>query len=775
MTRTDSSAPAVIPWARRGDAAKLALLDLDGVIVHVDRHWRDYCLERGGDPAACGVGVSYLQVCERAAGDPVAAGVAAAIRVAVRGERPAVKRHRLASDGENGAEWFDVLVTPRFDDAGTCLGAAVVVVPVPTDVTLPTQLTTSTAPELGTPDMLAVLDIVGEGVVVLDARTLRRLYVNRADLDRIGYTRPELRHVPLGAPATPEDGVRLHRSIRKVIAGRAHEASIDINVRHRSGTVVPVEIRVTYRPSSTSRGHGLVVLVSRDLRERLVATERLRRNEESFRAAFDQLPIGMAVCRLLPDGGRVIALANPALGRILGVPSAELAGRDLRDFTPAADEDLDRAAVHAMYVGKRQQWSRRKRYVRPDGSQVWTDASASLVEFPAIGGVTTLAHFVDVTRTRELEIARVRRAALASLAADVSALVLGGATTQEVHHIVVRAVPGVFDAVGCALLDLGRGRRRPVLSAAWGSDAGGSGLSRPQLTVLSSVGTSEAFADDQPFGGPAAVVRFPQEGEDGLLLVRRASGAEYFTPSDLELLAELADRISTAVQLGLARQGQHRVTRLEERQRIARDLHDTVIQDLIAVGMRLDSEVDRQPDAGRDERCREIVTQLDDVVQQLREAVFTLGGRPRGEGLELSLQRSMSESARVVGFTPTLRVSGPVQDVAPAVAGEVLAVLREALSNIARHARATSATVRVTVRNNGLTLTIEDDGVGIREAALTHDRQGNGLANISERAQELGGASTVSARPQGGTRLRWHVPLHRGHPVVGRLAAPPSA
>jgi signal transduction histidine kinase len=247
-----------------------------------------------------------------------------------------------------------------------------------------------------------------------------------------------------------------------------------------------------------------------------------------------------------------------------------------------------------------------------------------------------------------------------------------------------------------------------------------------------------------------------------LLLVVREAGGEHFTPSDLELLAGVGERISTAVQLGLARQGQQLLARLEERQRIARDLHDTVIQDLIALGMRLDAELDGDEDEARRESHRQIVAGLDEVVHQLRESVFALGSRRTGEDLRSSLRRSMAEAARVLGFAPALRISGPVDEVGSTVGAEVQAVLREALSNIARHARAHSATVRIVVRGGRLTLTVDDDGIGVDAPGGSVRGRGNGLANIRERARDLGGETTVSPRVPTGTRLRWQVPLHGG-------------
>ncbi|MGZ4625276.1 MAG: PAS domain-containing sensor histidine kinase [Kineosporiaceae bacterium] len=736
---------------------EVALLDRSGVIVEVDRGWRDYCRAHGGDLRRCGPGASYLDICDAAEDDEAARSVATAIRTALRGDLPAVRRVRVACPGPEVTEWFDILVTSRFDDAGGFLGVAVIIVPVAPGVAVGgADNTKATASPDHLPlDLVDLLDALDYRIVVLDAASLRRVYVNRAVLDRTGYTATQLASLPVGATVVPDDTARFQEAVRSVVDGLLREVSVDVRERSRNGAAVPVEARFMHRPSPDG-GPGYVVIVSRDLRERSAAEERLRISEESFRAAFEQAPIGMAIRTLHPDGRRVIARANAAMGEILGVPAAALAGRDMTEFTDPGDEAQDRATARRMLDGtQRSVFARRKRYRRADGSRVWVEMSAFLVDFPAVAGVTTLAVVVDVTRTRELEIERTRRAALAALAADIAATVLAGGSSDDVHAEVVRAVPAAFDAVGCALLLLGPDSRGVTVSAAHGR-AGwcGRGPSRAQAEALQSIQSTTTFARRTLTPGPALVVRFPHDGDEGLLLVTRSPDADDFSAGDLELLSGLGHRIGVAVELGMAQQGQAQLARLEERQRIARDLHDTVIQDLIAIGMQIDAAEQVAP--GEDDpRAREIVEQLETVVRRLRESVFAFSGPRSGSDVRTSLVESISDASRVLGHVPTLQISGPL-DEAPAIVGaELHAVLREALSNVARHAHATATWVRVAVDDGSLTLTVEDDGVGIAPGA----ERGTGLVDIRERARDLGGDSDVEDREGGGTRLRWTVPL----------------
>ena len=762
-----------VPRPRAAPTVEVALLDRSGVIVEVDRGWRDYCRTHGGDLRGCGVGVSYLEVCDAAGDDEAARAVATAIRTALGGDLPALRRVRVACRGPEITEWFDILVTSRFDDAGGFMGAAVVLLPVPLGVAElgGAEATLTASPGHLPLDLVDLLDATGDGVVVLDAALQRRIYVNRAVLDRTGYTATQLASLPVGATVVPDDRARFREAVRSVVDGRLPGVSVDVRVRGRHGAVLPVEARVTHR-SSPGGGPGYVIIVSRDLRERFAAEERIRVSEESFRAAFEQAPIGMAIRTLHPDGRRVIARANAAMGEILGVPAAALVGRDLTEFTDPADEAQDRATARRMLAGtQRSVLSRRKRYRRADGSHVWVDLSAFLVDFPAVAGVTTLAQAVDVTRTRELEIERTRRTALAALAADITATVLAGGSSDDVHTEVVRAVPAAFDAVGCALLLLAPDSLGVTVSAADGRPGWrGRGPSRVQAEALQSIESTTTFPRGTLVPGPALVVRFPHDGEEGILLVTRSPDGDDFSAGDLELLSGLADRIAVAVQLGMAEQGLAQLARLEERQRIARDLHDTVIQDLIAIGMQIDAAEQIVP--GEDDpRAREIVEQLETVVRRLRESVFAFSGPRSGSDLRASLVESVSDASRVLGHVPTLQISGHLEEAAATVGAELHAVLREALSNVARHAHATATWVRVAVDDGRLTLTVEDDGAGIAPGA----ERGTGLVDIRERARDLGGDSDVEAREGGGTRLRWTVPLrHARRPRRRERSADPG-
>jgi PAS domain S-box-containing protein len=194
---------------------------------------------------------------------------------------------------------------------------------------------------------------------------------------------------------------------------------------------------------------------------------------------------------------------------------------------------------------------------------------------------------------------------------------------------------------------------------------------------------------------------------------------------------------------------------LADRDRIARDLHDTVIQQVFATGLALASASQLINDDMARKRVDKAVSDLDGVVRQIRNVIFAAQTAQSG-GVRGSVLTLTHEATRVLGFEPTVVFTGPVETMIPGyVADQLLATLRESLSNVARHASARWAEIKVTVVDD-IALTVEDDGVGLHSV----DRAGGlGLANMKARAEQLGGRFTAQPRSGGGTHLDWRVPL----------------
>jgi signal transduction histidine kinase len=197
---------------------------------------------------------------------------------------------------------------------------------------------------------------------------------------------------------------------------------------------------------------------------------------------------------------------------------------------------------------------------------------------------------------------------------------------------------------------------------------------------------------------------------------------------------------------------------VEDRERIARDLHDTVIQRLFATGMSLQGTIrliESDPAAAVD-RVEGAVDDLDLTVKHIRTAIFGLeSARPSRDGTRARVLDLVREATGPLGFEPRVLLDGPVDTgLSEVVATELVATLREALSNVARHARASQVHVAVIFAED-LCLTVVDDGVG---PPAEDAPRGNGLRNMAKRASRLGGELALHPAEPRGTRLEWRVP-----------------
>ncbi|MEU3375434.1 GAF domain-containing protein [Streptomyces sp. NPDC006660] len=259
--------------------------------------------------------------------------------------------------------------------------------------------------------------------------------------------------------------------------------------------------------------------------------------------------------------------------------------------------------------------------------------------------------------------------------------------------------------------------------------------------------------------GPAVAVPLStSDGARGVLLLARTAGRTPFSPEEIAPLPGFAGQAALALELADRRKNAEQVSLLEDRDRIARDLHDLAIQRLFATGMTLQSAKRFVGHPEATERISRAVDDLDTTIKIIRSTIFGLRAHDTttvGPGLRAHASKTAEEAVPALGFTPSLRMEGLLDtDVPHTMADEVVAVLSEALANIARHAHASSAEIALIVRKERLILTITDDGVGIGPGGRR-----SGLRNLSERAQNLGGDLTLAVPAGGGALLRWAVPL----------------
>lgn len=259
--------------------------------------------------------------------------------------------------------------------------------------------------------------------------------------------------------------------------------------------------------------------------------------------------------------------------------------------------------------------------------------------------------------------------------------------------------------------------------------------------------------------GPAVAVPIGtgERGIRGVVLVAREAGRPVFLQQETELLLGFAAQAAIAMELAERRQDAQQIALLEDRDRIARDLHDLAIQRLFATGMTLQSAgrfIDH-PEAA--ERVLRAVDDLDETIKIIRSTIFGLRTRlgSTGSGLRARVVRAVGEAAPVLGFAPSVRMEGLVDtDVPPEIADDVVAVLTEALTNIARHAHAEGAQVVLMTDGHEVRLKVSDNGVGIPSGGRR-----SGLLNMAERAERFGGRLEVTRPEGGGAALDWWVPL----------------
>jgi signal transduction histidine kinase len=378
---------------------------------------------------------------------------------------------------------------------------------------------------------------------------------------------------------------------------------------------------------------------------------------------------------------------------------------------------------------------------------------------------------VAVENARLFEESRMRERWLEA-SREVNALLLGGASSQDALDMIAAktlelcrsdcALILLADPTGHVMARAGAGER--------GADLAGVRINaaEPLVAGVFRSRTSEIIPDLAkvtpdgwvPSGGdfgPAIAVPFGAGNVvRGVLLAMREKGAAQYVRTEMPLLASFADQAAFAMELAEKHRAQRQLDVLADRDRIAGDLHDHVIQRLFATGMSLQGTVRRIVDPQVRGRVTRAVEQLDETVREIRTSIFDLHttGTSADESLRRQLLDVVDELSVDVEVSPSVRISGAVDTlVGEELAGHATAVLREAVSNAVRHAHAGSIVVTVEAGAD-LVIDVVDDGIGIPPSIAR-----SGLVGIDRRAAKFGGSLLVAPGPEGGTRLTWRVPL----------------
>jgi two-component system, NarL family, sensor histidine kinase DevS len=363
--------------------------------------------------------------------------------------------------------------------------------------------------------------------------------------------------------------------------------------------------------------------------------------------------------------------------------------------------------------------------------------------------------------------------------AEVTQRLLSGAATGEVLELVTQQALELSGADLVVLALPAGNSERLVIEHASGQGAGAAiGLVLPAQRSASGIVMATGkplavanFTEDPRVAavarehmplGPAVLVPLGPAGDvRGVLTAGRRTGALPLPAPAVEMVITFAAQAGIGLELAEHRRDAQRLALSEDRDRIARDLHDLVIQRLFATGMSLQGATALMPGSEAVHRVEQAVDALDETIKDIRTAIFSLSSRGADEplGVRARILAVVEEMTAPLGFAPALRMAGPIDTQVPGhVADQLLAALREALANVAKHAQATRASVTVEAGPD-LVLTVRDNGTG-----LTGATRRSGLANLADRAAELGGTLRAVAAEGGGTDLEWRAPLAPGRP-----------
>ena len=258
-----------------------------------------------------------------------------------------------------------------------------------------------------------------------------------------------------------------------------------------------------------------------------------------------------------------------------------------------------------------------------------------------------------------------------------------------------------------------------------------------------------ALGASDPYGPTALLPITVGDDEIGVLAVAWAASAEPFVGDVVPPLAALAQQMGLALVAARGQQDRSRVALLEDRDRIARDMHDHVIQRLFATGLSLQSTSRLAEHPTVRTRLDEAVDNLDAAIKDIRQTIFELHRAKPTQELHEEIAELVRASTQTLGFVPDLTIDGPLDSLSAELEADMVAVVREGLANVVRHAEASSASVRITI-DGTIQIEVADDGVGVSPAAVQ-----SGLANLRERAQAHGGSLSLRARTPRGTTLAW--------------------
>lgn len=566
----------------------------------------------------------------------------------------------------------------------------------------------------------------------------------------------------------PERTRHRHRQHRASFAGstrgRPMGAGLELAGRRKSGDEFPVDVSLA--PVASASG-TLVIAAVRDITVQREATAAQLELATIVQSSVD------AIISMTPEGR--ITSWNPAAASLFGSSSGEMIGRHVAELVPAQSSPVFEELL-ALSVEEGPHTAVDTRWKGADGAEIDVALSISPLRDSSghLHGFSLLVRDIRDRKRAENELRRLlaeeeRLERQHAVTSEIRLVLLSGATLTEALTLICEHAVDLLEssvAVVCLLegeeltVRAGAGEGRDMVGRTLEASESfarrivdtGHTLQLPRRSSGSRVAVPDAYPDGPTLGIPIVAGGVTEAA----LVVVRKEGAPGYSNFDIVGGEGLASQAALALELERARADREQMMLVGDRERIARDLHDHVIQQLFATGMWLQGALPFIDHQSAQDRVAEAIESLDDTIREIRNTIYGLL-RPMSERAPLKAQVMHVAKAEeeALGMRPRLEFDGPVDTSVPdEMIPHVLAVVREALSNVARHARATSVSATVSVAGGHLTVTVVDDGVGLRTPLRS-----SGLSNLDERARQLGGHFDVAGAPEAGTRLVWQVPL----------------
>jgi len=612
----------------------------------------------------------------------------------------------------------------------------------------------------------AFMSLMPDAAVVVDSSG-RIVSANEQAEQLFGYPRGTLAGLAIES-LVPERARQRHRQHRSAYLGapqsRPMGAALELTGRRQDGSEFPLDISLA---PIVGAGDQMVVAAVRDVTEKRAATAAQAELAAIVRSSLD------AIISTTLDGH--IANWNPAAEDLLGYSREVILGRHISTLVPDSASIVLEELLDTAYAGDHR-GARDTRWRHRDGHEVDVAVSVSPLRDQSGGllGFSSVVRDISERKRAEHELRRLleeeehleRQHAATS---EIRLALLSGAPLRDSLTLICERAADLVGAPVAIISDrdvdgvrilAGVGPAAELVGTSLGAGTSfaervidsGQVAQVPRRSELSSVAVPSSLPDGPTLGVPIIAGAVANAA---LTFVREPDSPE-FTQTDHIFADALAAQAALAFEFERARQDREQMMLVGDRERIGRDLHDLVIQRLFATGMGLQGLLPFIEQQAMRERVSDAIGSLDETIHEIRNTIFGLSrlmgdaGQVRGAVLDLTRR-----AAQTLGFEPAVRFDGAVDVGVPDnVIPHLLAVVREALSNCARHAHASAVEVHISLSTDVLVVAVTDDGIGL--AALTRS---SGLANLTERARLLGGTFDIVTPDVGGTRLEWRVPI----------------